>query len=453
MSSNPNIAISVENVGKTYKIYKSPEDRLKQFIYPKAQSLFRRPIKNYHEEFSALTNINLEVAKGETVGLVGKNGSGKSTLLQIICDTLSPTTGNVRTHGRIAALLELGSGFNPEFTGRENIYLNGAILGLNKEAVDKYFEKIVSFADIGEFLDRPVKTYSSGMGVRLAFAVQAQIEPDILIVDEALAVGDAKFQTKCFNHLKRLKENGTSILLVTHSTEQIVTHCDRAFLLDRGKIHAHGEPRVVVNKYLDLLFGKEAHQITPDQVAHNGSNSQNETEKVASSGLSIYTKKFNTRPNYNPHEHRWGDLRAELLDFLVEAHQEVYPTTVKSGSLVKLEFSVKFNSEVVRPIYGITVKTKEGVTVYGKNTLLVPDTENIAAGELGSISIVRAEFYANIGPGDYFISVGVASKNQEEVVPHDRRYDSIHLTIEDTEEFHGIADLKLEIDTENFAHD
>lgn len=226
------IAIRVENLSKCYQIYDTPRDRLKQFILPRLHHLTGQTPRQYFREFWALKDVSFEVKKGETIGIIGRNGSGKSTLLQLICGTLSPTSGSITTNGRIAALLELGSGFNPEFTGRENVYMNASVLGLSKEEIDARFEDIVAFADIGTFIEQPVKMYSSGMMVRLAFAVQAQVEPDILIVDEALAVGDAKFQAKCFDRLHQLKEGGTSILLVTHSSEQIVTHCSEAILLD-----------------------------------------------------------------------------------------------------------------------------------------------------------------------------------------------------------------------------
>lgn len=251
------IAIKVDNLCKCYQIYDQPPDRFKQFVMPRIQSMLGKQPKQYFREFWALKDVSFRVKKGETVGIIGRNGSGKSTLLQMICGTLNPTSGSIQTHGRIAALLELGSGFNPDFTGRENIYLNAAVLGLSKEETDKRFDDIAAFADIGDFLDQSVKTYSSGMMVRLAFAVQAQISPDILIVDEALAVGDSKFQAKCFDQLKRLKDDGTSILLVTHSSEQIVTHCDRALLLESGEALEAGPPRSVVNRYMDLLFGKK----------------------------------------------------------------------------------------------------------------------------------------------------------------------------------------------------
>jgi lipopolysaccharide transport system ATP-binding protein len=214
--------------------------------------------------------IYFRLKKGETVGIVGKNGSGKSTLLQIIAGTLTPTSGNVKLHGRVAALLELGAGFNNDFSGRENIYLNAALLGLTRAEIEEKIDDIISFADIGHFIDSPVRAYSSGMLVRLAFAIQAQIEPEILIVDEALAVGDARFQAKCFARLKQLKERGTSILFVSHATEQIVTHCDSAILINDGVMLMQDSPRVVVNKYLDLLFGKTTEkEAVADEIESN----------------------------------------------------------------------------------------------------------------------------------------------------------------------------------------
>lgn len=446
------LSIVARNVSKTYRIYNNPEDRLKQSIIPRLQALLGRPRSHYFTEFPALSDINFDIRRGETVGIVGKNGSGKSTLLQIVCGTMTPTTGEVQTRGRIAALLELGSGFNPEFTGRENIYLNGAILGLTREHIDGYFDQIVSFADIGEFLDRPVKTYSSGMSVRLAFAVQAQIEPDILIVDEALAVGDAKFQIKCFNHLKKLKDNGTSILLVTHSTEQIVSHCNHALLLDGGRVRAMGEPRVVVNQYLDLLFGRERAAVSDRSLAPDLTPAAAADHLTDHGLLSLGESRFSQRPNFNPHEHRWGDRRAEVLDFCLFSDQDEYPVAVETGTILHLWFSVRFHLEVVRPIYGITIKTKEGVTVYGKNTLHAPDDANLEAGRSGSLSIIKTRFEATLAPGDYFISIGIASRTGEVIVPHDRRYDSIHFHISPTEEFHGIADLKIAIESDNLHH-
>lgn len=248
------IAIQVQNLSKVYNIYAQPADRLKQAIVPRLLRLLGKPSRAYFHEFWALRDISLDVKKGETVGIIGRNGSGKSTLLQLICGTLTPTFGEIHTNGRIAALLELGSGFNPEFTGRENVFLNGAILGLSQNEISQRFDTIAAFADIGEFIEQPVKFYSSGMMVRLAFAVQAMVDPDILIVDEALAVGDERFQRKCFRRLEELKEKGTSILFVSHSGEQIKELCDKAILLEQGERILLSNPLTVVRAYQQILY-------------------------------------------------------------------------------------------------------------------------------------------------------------------------------------------------------
>ena len=257
MSSNE-IAISVTNVGKRYEMYDAPSERLKQFVLPRLLRLSGQTPKQYFREFWALNDISFEVKKGEAVGIVGRNGSGKSTLLQIITGTLSPTSGSVSTQGRIAALLELGSGFNPDFTGRENVYLNGALLGFSVEQINNKFDAIAAFADIGEHLDQPVKTYSSGMLLRLAFAVQVQVEPDILIVDEALAVGDALFQKRCFQRIEKLVSDGTTLLFVSHDQESVRTLTNRALLLNKGKVAAWGLSSEVVLEYRKLLHDEEA---------------------------------------------------------------------------------------------------------------------------------------------------------------------------------------------------
>ncbi len=249
MSSN-DIAIRVSNLSKCYQIYDTPRDRLKQFVVPRLQGLAGQAPKQYFREFWALQDVSFEVKKGETVGIIGRNGSGKSTLLQMICGTLNPTSGSIQTSGRIAALLELGSGFNPEFTGRENVYMNASVLGLSKEEIDARFDDIVAFADIGDFIEQPVKTYSSGMFVRLAFAIQANVDPEILIVDEALAVGDVFFVHRCMSRFHELKNRGTTILLVSHDSTAIKTLCDSAIWLKNGRMKKIGNAGAVIDAYL-----------------------------------------------------------------------------------------------------------------------------------------------------------------------------------------------------------
>jgi lipopolysaccharide transport system ATP-binding protein len=248
------IAIRVEGLSKCYEIYGNPRDRLKQFVMPRLQRLAGQAPKQYFREFWALKDVSFEIKKGETVGIIGRNGSGKSTLLQMICGTLNPTSGSIQTNGRIAALLELGSGFNPEFTGRENVYMNAAVLGLSNEEIDSRFDDIAAFADIGDFIEQPVKTYSSGMTVRLAFAVQVAIDPEIFVVDEALAVGDEKFQRKCFARIETLKSKGSSILFVSHSSGSIIELCERTLLLDHGTRLMLGPAPEAIRAYQKLMY-------------------------------------------------------------------------------------------------------------------------------------------------------------------------------------------------------
>lgn len=446
--SSSKVAIEVLGLSKCYEIYGHPRDRLKQFFMPKLKGLLGKTSNPYYREFWALRDISFSVPKGETVGVIGKNGSGKSTLLQLICGTLSPTLGSIHTNGRIAALLELGSGFNPEFTGRENIYLNAAVLGLTSDEIDRCYDDILSFADIGAFIDQPVKTYSSGMGVRLAFAVQSQINPDILIVDEALSVGDVRFQAKCFERLRQLKDNGTSILLVTHSSEQIVSHCSSAILLNEGRQIEMGEPRKVVNRYTDLLFGKEQKLIR-----QQGPIKDVVTEVLVRQDLHLSSidDLFSSRVGYNPHEYRWGDGSAAILDFHLSADGGAYPSAIESGQKIELAITIRFMQEMVRPILGVTIKTKEGITVYGANSETLDCREFLQIGQKDSVVLVRAQFKADLASGDYFISLGVATRQGEELTPHDRRYDSIHLVVKPNKECFGLINLNLQMSADRIS--
>ncbi|SFC77138.1 lipopolysaccharide transport system ATP-binding protein [Pseudomonas citronellolis] len=447
--SSDDVAIRVRGISKCFTTYDKPHDRLKQAFIPRLYRLLGRPAPHYGREFWALKDIDFEIARGETVGIVGRNGSGKSTLLQIICGTLMPTSGEVETHGRIAALLELGSGFNPEFSGRENVYLNASVLGLSRQEVDERFDSILAFADIGDFIDQPVKNYSSGMALRLAFAVQAQVDPDIMIVDEALAVGDARFQAKCFERLRQLKENGTSILLVTHSSEQVVTHCSRAILLDSHQVRMIGEPRPVMNRYMDLLFGREKREDT--QV--NEPATPSSSKRLSASLLSREEDLYSTRAHYNPNEYRWGDGAATILDFNLRANGLEFSHSATSGSRITLDVAIRFNQLVVNPILGFNVKTKEGVTLSGSNSYLLECAAFQSSGQQGSVVTARLEFENRLACGDYFLSLGVASRQGQDIVPHDRRYDSIHLVVAPTDTISGLVDLGLTMEIDQVTVD
>lgn len=426
-------SIEVENLAKVYELYKRPIDRAKKFVISKFKKESSGGENKYYREFWAIKNISFKVRRGETVGIIGQNGAGKSTLLQIICGTLSATSGKVVTHGNIGALLELGSGFDHDFTGRENVYLNGAILGLSKKDIDNKFNDIEVFADIGNFIDQPVKTYSSGMLVRLAFAVQAQLEPEILIVDEALAVGDAKFQAKCFDRIKKLKEKGTSILLVSHSGEQIITHCDRAIFLQSGEVAYDGLPKTAINIYMDSLFGKSPEKDQPPQDL-----------KVEKKQLVFDVDVFHTKPGYNKNEYRWGDQNAKWTDYEYYSNSIKYPHTIYPDEKVVFRLSATISKKIKNPIVGFAIKTKEGLTVYNTNSELLKcelcnqtDDDILLSSEL--------TFINHLGPGDYFISIGIASRSDGEVTPHDRRYDVIHFLVPKVDNFSGLFDLKVEM--------
>ena len=451
--SSDEIAISVRDISKCFYSYDRPMDRVLHSLVPRLQRRLGMPVKSYGQAFWALRNVDFDVRRGETVGLVGRNGSGKSTLLQIICGTLRPSGGSVHTQGRVAALLELGSGFNPEFTGRENVYLNASVLGLSRDEVDQRFDAIAGFADIGDFIDQPVKTYSSGMAVRLAFAVQAQVDPQILIVDEALSVGDAKFQAKCFERLRQLKQNGTSILLVTHASEQVVTHCNRAILLEGGRVETSGAPRAVVNRYMDILFGRNRQmtQVSPSPVTSESPVRQ-PALSVQRPVLNFEQDAFESRPGFNPHEYRWGDGAAMLMDFHLSVEGREFPLSIEPGAEVLLQVAIRFNRLISHPVLGFTVKTKEGVTVYGSNSWLLECAASRQLYEPGSQLRACLSFRNRLSAGDYFISLGVASREGEEIVPHDRRYDAIHIVVAPTPTLFGLVDLALTMDFDQEQH-
>ncbi|EOT0986787.1 ABC transporter ATP-binding protein [Escherichia coli] len=358
-SERNDLVIRVEGLSKCYHIYDQPRDRLKQMILPRLQRLVGMQPKRYYREFWALQDISFEVKKGETVGIVGRNGSGKSTLLQMICGTLNPTSGEVLTNGRIAALLELGSGFNPEFTGRENVYLNGAVLGLSRDEIDKRFDEIVDFADIGDFIEQPVKTYSSGMMVRLAFAVAVNVAPDILIVDEALAVGDWLFQKRCFQKIEQLVSNGTTLLFVSHDQESVRTLTHRALLLAHGQSLAWGTSSEVVLEYRKLLHEEESAYFT-------ALLNETTTDTPSSAAEPIEAP---ARTNTRSELMEFGDGRARITGVRVfnsagEECSSFYP-----GEQLRINVRCQALATVRNLNVAIRLRNKEGVKVYSWGTL------------------------------------------------------------------------------------
>jgi lipopolysaccharide transport system ATP-binding protein len=382
MSSD--IAIKVENLSKCYQIFDTPRDRLKQFIAPRVQSALGIPEKRYFKEFWALRDVSFEVRKGESVGILGRNGSGKSTLLQMITGTLAPTSGSVRTNGRVAALLELGSGFNPDFTGRDNVYMNGALLGLSTAEIDNRFDAIASFADIGDFIDQPVKTYSSGMLVRLAFAVQVQVEPDILIVDEALAVGDALFQKRCFQRIEKLTSDGVALLFVSHDIESIRTLTHKSLLLKGGVPYRLGVSSDVVLEYRKLLHEEESRyfvQVTKI-IAEKGNSS-----------VSMELKQKDvvvTETGENPDDR----LRSGKLSFGEGGVEVVSVRTLNAdgnecsifypGDKIKIRITCCAKIEINHLNVSLRIRNKEGVKIYSWGTLN-QDMAIISSGCAGNV--------------------------------------------------------------------
>jgi len=405
----------VEGLSKSYYIYNQPQDRLKQSILPRLQVLAGRQPKIYFREFWAVKDVSFEVKKGETVGIIGRNGSGKSTLLQLICGTLTPTRGSIRTQGRIAALLELGSGFNPEFTGRENVYLNGAVLGLSTREINARFDDIAAFADIGEFIEQPVKIYSSGMVVRLAFAVQAMVDPDILIVDEALAVGDEKFQRKCFARLEELKSNGTSILFVSHSGPQIVELCERALLLEHGTRLLYTEPLKAVRAYQKLIYAPadEQQRLTNEyRTADQLGRDVTMTDQTESLPRINVGQKAAFDPGLIPETTQtYPTQGAQIYSFRILDMDGHIVNVLDHGQECQIEVCGRFLSDNDKIYFGVHIRTISGTVITGQR---YPANGKfldriVHAGENFCITY---KFKMNLVPEVYFVGGGVWSLNE-----------------------------------------
>jgi len=454
--------VQVEGLGKDYRIYGRPIDRIREMYSIRGRT--------YHSVFTALDNVTFDIRAGETVGIIGPNGSGKSTLLEIICGTLNPSRGDVAVEGRLAALLELGAGFNPAFSGRENVYLNAALLGISREEIDERFDEIVDFAGIGEFIEHPVSTYSSGMYVRLAFATAVNSEPEILIVDEALAVGDIRFQRKCFRRFQEMQKAGKTILFVTHSVDLVQAHCSRGIYLKSGEVRAIGKPKEVIQEYLEDLFGAVGVQASDStseaaapamNVPADEAVSSRHQPVVGSRTLDNGSKKTPgaspgksgqhppedlcaSREFYNPNEYRWGDQRAVIYDYKLTGMEGSIRGGVERGQKVSLEVSIFFAEMLEDLIYGFTIKTVDGRTVFGANTReRGVELPNAVAGKSAKLHF---EFLCSLIPGEYFISVGIAQDDQSrDNIAIDRRYDLIHMPVSGAPGDFGVADVSLSI--------
>lgn len=415
------IVIKVEHLSKMYKLYDKPTDRLKE-----ALGLSK---KACYTEHYALNNISFNVHQGETVGIIGTNGSGKSTILKIITGVLNATEGNVEVRGRISALLELGAGFNMEYTGVENIYLNGTMIGFTREEIDEKLDAIIEFADIGEFINQPVKTYSSGMFVRLAFAVAINIEPEILIVDEALSVGDVFFQAKCYHKFEEFKQAGKTILFVSHDLNSIAKYCDRAILLNKGRYLSDGEPKAIIDMYKKLLV---------NQLDDDGE------EKEETSKVNIEERKtWKESLVVNPKSIEYGSRMAEIVDFaLMDAYNTVTNTVMK-GERFTVKMKVLFNEIIQEPIFAFTIKDLRGTEITGTNTMIEKSSvRNIKEGDIKEIEFTQT---MNLQGGEYLLSLGCTGYREGEFTVYHRLYDICSITVISDKNTVGYFDMNSEV--------
>lgn len=419
-----NLAISVQDVTKIYRLYDKPIDRLLE-----AMSITK---KTYHKKFFALDKISFEIEKGTTVGIIGTNGSGKSTILKIITGVLNPSSGKVEVDGNISALLELGAGFNMDYTGIENIYMNGTMMGFGREEMEKKLPEILEFADIGDFVHQPVKTYSSGMFVRLAFALAINVEPEILIVDEALSVGDVFFQSKCYKKMDEIRQKGTTILMVTHDMGSVIKYCDKVILLNKGSFVAEGNAGEIVDLYKKIL----ANRFEPEQEAEDEKNSGGaavlESGKLMKEALSL-----------NPNVTEYGDGRAEIYDLgLIDSKGEISNLLIK-GEEFTIKERIRFFADIKQPIFTYTIKDKKGTELSGTNTMFeLIDVEEVHPGDTYDVEFKQK---MNLQGGEYLVSMSCTGfENGQHVVYH-RLYDVANITVISNKNTVGIYDMESKV--------
>ncbi|EDG4297282.1 ABC transporter ATP-binding protein [Salmonella enterica] len=424
------MSIKVRNVGKAYKYYSSKWNRVIEKLLPGD--------KPQHSKKWVLKDISFTIKPGESVGIVGVNGAGKSTLLKLLTGTTQPTKGSIEIRGRVAALLELGMGFHPDFTGTQNVYMSGLMMGLSREDIERLLPEIEAFADIGDYINEPARIYSSGMLMRLAFAVATAARPDILIVDEALSVGDSRFQAKCYARIADFKKRGTTLLLVSHSAGDIVKHCERAIFLKDGDICMDGAARDVTNRYLDELFGKPG-KATSNRTKNKGWIN-NSAIKMSPEEISDV---YHTRPGYRPEEYRWGQGGAKIIDYLIQSNGEDFPPSLIGNQQVDFIMKVIFEHDFDCVVPGLLIKTLDGLFLYGTNSFLASEgRENISVSR-GDIRIFKFSIPVDLNSSDYLLSFGISEGNpQTDMTPLDRRYDSIILHVTRSMDFWGIIDLK-----------
>lgn len=469
--SSEGFSIRVEGLSKRYEIYAQPADRLKQMVLPRVQRAVRRSARNYFSEFWALRDVSFDVRKGETVGIVGRNGSGKSTLLQMLCGTLNPTLGTIAVNGRVAALLELGAGFNPEFTGRESVRLSGLLYGLSEQELNARFDAILDFAEIGDFIDQPIKTYSSGMYVRLAFAVAINVSPDVLIVDEALSVGDEAFQRKCFARIDAIRDAGATVLFVSHATGTVIELCDRAILLDEGEMLADGTPRFVVPRYHKLLYSpadkaaavREA--IRQESVARDFGERSSAIDSrdrldAPTDGIPAAVKDVEIRqveesayfdeamtPRSTVHYPSRGAL---ITAPRIETRMGRQVNVLSPGREYIYTYDVLFQAAAVGVRLGMMIKTITGLELGGAATAPNPASGMLVSA--GQRLQARFRFRAMLAPGVYFMNAGVTAAGPESETYLDRIIDVLMFRVTHdvdrmatgTVDFHVLPDLSVE---------
>lgn len=415
--------IEIKNISKIYNLYNKPSDRLKE-------ALFSR--KSRHTEFAALNDVSFNVNKGEILGIIGKNGSGKSTILKIITSVLTPTSGECIVKGKIAALLELGAGFNMEYTGIENIYLNGQMIGFSKEEMDKKLQDIIDFADIGEHIYQPVKTYSSGMFARLAFSVAISVDPDILIVDEALSVGDVFFQNKCYRRFEEFRERGKTILFVTHDMGSVIRYCNRCVLLNAGKKVAEGKPQEMVDLYKRIMVGQW----------NENEESSEEVSSIQSSNVKndqLWKDQISTNPDIEV----YGDGRADIIDFGIFSDTGDIGNNVYKGDYYSVKMKVRINEDNLNPIFAFKLRDIKGTELTGTNTMLEDiDTSQCKKGDIVTITFRQKQY---LQPGQYLVSFGCTAFEGDQFVVYSRNYNCCVLGVVAQKGTIGIFDSESEV--------
>jgi lipopolysaccharide transport system ATP-binding protein len=429
------VVISLRGIDKSFPQFDKPYERLAHILFPRRQA---------RDEFHALRGISLDVHRGEAIGVIGKNGSGKSTLLQIIAGILQPSAGELRVSARIAALLELGAGFNPEFTGRENIQLNASLLGLSAQQIAERMDAIIAFAEIDSHIEQQVKTYSSGMFMRLAFAVAVHTDPDVLIVDEALSVGDIYFQRKCFKRIEEMRQRGCTLLFVTHAIDSVLQLCERGVVLDRGMLAFDGDAQDAVKEYLRIVFGDNsvAEPVEPEEQASPEEELENERSELELFFAGGGSDRFATRPGYNRDETRVGDGRAVTCDYLIVSRFEHGPL-VPAREPFRIYVRYCFPQALERLIFGVRVCTVTGLVVYSSNTFV--SDGRLFACDAGTVAVATFDLRCSLLRGQYFVTVGVSRFDEEGVEIHavDRRANSIILSVAgEGTHAQGVADME-----------